>query len=199
MSRSLPPRPNLEFLKKEAKDRLAEVQQNNPAAQLADVLHVIARDYGFDSWPKLKAHVESLPVDTTHPLAGTWIADLDRSKQHPAHPVQSATLDIAVAGDSVTIRQNVVELPGEPMQTTTSLVVDGLERELTERYSLTATWTSRRSLEFVSRVAGEVVGRGIYEVSADGHTLTASTRRAQENADGWASDDDQRIVFNRGQ
>ena len=28
--------------------------------KLADAQHVIARDYGFASWPKLKEHVESL-------------------------------------------------------------------------------------------------------------------------------------------
>lgn len=59
MSRHLPDRPSLEYLKKEAKALLEDIQQRNPDAQLADALHQLARAYGFDSWPKLKAHVDA--------------------------------------------------------------------------------------------------------------------------------------------
>src|SRR5262249_15271947 len=60
MSRDLPARPNLEHLRKQAKDLLSELQQRDPALQLADAQHAIAREYGFARWPKLKAHVEWL-------------------------------------------------------------------------------------------------------------------------------------------
>jgi ankyrin repeat protein len=76
MSLELPAKPNLDHLKKQAKDLLREVQQGDAAAterfrsfvsfhtaaslKLADAQHVIARDYGFATWPKLKEHVESL-------------------------------------------------------------------------------------------------------------------------------------------
>jgi hypothetical protein len=60
MSRSLPPHANLDHLKKQAKDLLPELQRRNPGAKLADAQHAIAREYGSASWPKLKAHVESL-------------------------------------------------------------------------------------------------------------------------------------------
>jgi len=73
MSRELPAKPNLEHLKKQAKDLLRECQQGDAAAivrfrefsvgaspKLADAQHVIARDYGFATWTKLKEHVESL-------------------------------------------------------------------------------------------------------------------------------------------
>ena len=60
MSLSLPPRPSLVHLKKEAKARLRDLQATHPAARLADAQHALARDYGFASWPKLKAHVEAL-------------------------------------------------------------------------------------------------------------------------------------------
>jgi hypothetical protein len=59
MSLSLPDRPNLDHLKKQAKDRLRTLQATSPGAQLADAQHALARDYGFASWPKLKAHVEA--------------------------------------------------------------------------------------------------------------------------------------------
>ena len=55
-SRSLPDRPNLEHLKHQAKDLL----RSGSAASLTAAQHEIARQYGFASWPKLKAHVELL-------------------------------------------------------------------------------------------------------------------------------------------
>src|SRR5436309_7719750 len=76
MSRDLPTHPDLEHLKKQAKDLLRDFRQGDPATverfrsvaslpatarpKLAHAQHLIARQYGFASWPKLKAHVESL-------------------------------------------------------------------------------------------------------------------------------------------
>ena len=51
----LPDRPNLRHLRDQAKDLL----RAGRAASLADAQFQIARLYGFASWPKLKAHVES--------------------------------------------------------------------------------------------------------------------------------------------
>ena len=76
MSRKLPEKPNLEHLKKQAKELLRGLQERDSAAtrrfrslagfseganlKLADAQHVIAREYGFSSWPKLKEHVEAI-------------------------------------------------------------------------------------------------------------------------------------------
>jgi ankyrin repeat protein len=60
---SLPDAPNLEWLRKEAKRRLAELRQAKPDAKLADAQFEIAKQYGFPSWRALKAHVESLSVE----------------------------------------------------------------------------------------------------------------------------------------
>jgi hypothetical protein len=78
-SRELPARPNLEHLKKQARlllrgclqaevaaiDRFREVDVTYSGAtpKLADAQHVIAREYGFADWAKLKAHVGSLSDD----------------------------------------------------------------------------------------------------------------------------------------
>lgn len=53
---SLPERPNLRHLKDQAKDLLAAGQ----ASSLTEAQFKIARLYGFASWPKLKAHVDSI-------------------------------------------------------------------------------------------------------------------------------------------
>ena len=55
-SRQLPDRPNLRHLKDQARDLL----EKGAAATLSDAQFKIARLYGFASWPKLKAHLESL-------------------------------------------------------------------------------------------------------------------------------------------
>jgi ankyrin repeat protein len=55
-SRALPARPNLRQLKDQAKDLL----NSGAAATITDAQFKIAQLYGFASWPKLKAHVESL-------------------------------------------------------------------------------------------------------------------------------------------
>jgi ankyrin repeat protein len=53
--RPLPDRPNLRHLKDQAKDLL----KTGAAASITDAQFKVARLYGFASWPKLKAHVDS--------------------------------------------------------------------------------------------------------------------------------------------
>ena len=59
MSRELPRRPSLDHLRKQAKELLRHMQQTRPGATLSDAQHALAGEYGFESWPKLKAHVEA--------------------------------------------------------------------------------------------------------------------------------------------
>jgi hypothetical protein len=51
-----------------------ELQQRDTTSQLADAQHAVAREYGFASWPKLKAYVERGPTKTTNPFARSVIA-----------------------------------------------------------------------------------------------------------------------------
>ena len=80
--RELPARPNLEYLKNQARSLLREVLASGAGAlerfsaagvtgtpKHADALHVIAREYGFETWPKLKTHVESASEDPVAALA----------------------------------------------------------------------------------------------------------------------------------
>jgi ankyrin repeat protein len=76
MSRTLPERASLEFLSKQAKDLLKGARSGDAAARawlaewgppgageqptLADCQHALAREYGFPSWPRLRAHIETL-------------------------------------------------------------------------------------------------------------------------------------------
>jgi ankyrin repeat protein len=55
-ARPLPDRPNLRHLKDQAKDLL----EAGAAQSITEAQFKIARLYGFASWPKLKAHIDSL-------------------------------------------------------------------------------------------------------------------------------------------
>jgi hypothetical protein len=84
MSKSLPARPDLEQLRKQAKDLLKSFRSGQPdalrrfrenhpdrsptSASLADAQLVLAREHGFASWPKLKEHVHAVLLDTRDPL-----------------------------------------------------------------------------------------------------------------------------------
>jgi len=62
MSRDLPANPNLEHLKKQAKALLNTLRERQPDATLSDAQHALAHEYGFASWPKLKAHLRQSPA-----------------------------------------------------------------------------------------------------------------------------------------
>ena len=63
MPEPLPDKPNLDWLRMEAKRRLGELRKSEPAARLASAQLEIARRYGFSSWRALKAHIDSLTID----------------------------------------------------------------------------------------------------------------------------------------
>src|SRR5713101_8949927 len=83
----LPARPSLEQLRKQAKELLRDYHAGKTAAAerfrgisprladtsqtkdvtLADAQFVLAREYGFESWGKLKQHLEALPHPKLEP------------------------------------------------------------------------------------------------------------------------------------
>ena len=59
MPLSLPDRPSLEWLRKTAKQTLKQLRAQDSSARLADAQLAVAREYGFESWRKLKRHVDT--------------------------------------------------------------------------------------------------------------------------------------------
>lgn len=102
MNKQLPERPDLEQLKKQAKDLLNEVESGRPEAlarigeeeaealALNDAQRILAREYGFASWAKLKLHVETRTEDAA----------------------EARLIEAALAGDAESIRVIVAERPG---------------------------------------------------------------------------------------
>lgn len=73
MPAPLPPRPNLEWLRKTSRQRLTAMRRDQPGARLADAQLAVAREHGFASWRALKAHVDSMrepPAATDAASAG---------------------------------------------------------------------------------------------------------------------------------
>jgi ankyrin repeat protein len=107
MSADLPNRPNLEQLKKQAKELLRAYRQGDPQAvqrfrslalppnrpaKLADAQRLIAREYPFPSWAKLKAHTEALaPTELVKSAFHNDDANLMRQLLH-RHPELKAML-----------------------------------------------------------------------------------------------------------
>jgi len=58
--RRLPERPSLEQLRKQAREHLDTLRAADPSVNLSSAQHALARKYGFESWPKLVHHVESM-------------------------------------------------------------------------------------------------------------------------------------------
>jgi hypothetical protein len=179
MARELPARPNLEHLKHQAKDLLGDMQRSDAKAQLADAQHALAREYGFASWPKLKAQVESVMNEAPpreHPLVGSWTANLHKSKPHPANPIREATLQITVQDGKVTLDDVVVDEAGREERHRNTLYTDGEEHpsDYGNGFVIRATWRGSRVLEVAGRQNAQDFGQVRYEVSADGLTLTVS-------------------------
>ncbi len=60
MPQALPAKPDLDWLRKAAKARLAELRSRRPDAKLHQAQFAVANDYGFRSWRALKAHVDGI-------------------------------------------------------------------------------------------------------------------------------------------
>jgi ankyrin repeat protein len=92
-TRSLPPRPNLDQLKRQAHE--LQRARGDDAFTLADAQRTLAREYGFPSWAQLKHHVEA--VNAISP--------------HAAHPRFAEALAAFDAGDVATLRQLLASEP----------------------------------------------------------------------------------------
>ena len=91
--RPMPARPNLEYLKNEAKRRLAVQRIGQPDLKLSAVQFDIAREYGFASWRSLKIALEQ-PSAVLMEAAGDWIGHLPHGLRVALHVgPDGATMD----------------------------------------------------------------------------------------------------------
>lgn len=125
MLRELPERPNLENLKNQAKTLLksiesgdvdalsrAKVLSKSTALRLSDAQFIIAREYGFSSWAKLKRHVESIG-ETTRDLFLQAVCDgqLERAQGLVEDLPERDLACAAVLGDTERVRRLLRDNP----------------------------------------------------------------------------------------
>lgn len=132
-TRRLPAHPNLEHLKHQAKDLLSAQRSYEPQAfqrlrefhprtrgrsddeiaatplALSDAQLAIAREYGFPSWPKLKAFVENTDARVLDLPAHERIAD----------PTFRRAVDLMDAGDVDGVREHIMGHPAVVLQRVT--------------------------------------------------------------------------------
>ena len=129
------------------------------------------------------------------PFSGTWVANIEKSKRHPNHQFQSATMEFTVAGNAVTLKHGGVNAGGQQESGTVVLQADGQEHPIPEAPGVTVVtrWVGPRVLHTIGKSAGAQVGEQTYEVSTDGKTLTAKV----SGVDASGARFDQMIVFDR--
>jgi Glyoxalase superfamily protein len=189
MSRSLPSRPHIEHLRKQAKALLAELQRQHPETQLAEAQRRLARAHGFSTWAALKAHVvarmeagapgPASVTDRLHPLDGVWRVDPERSTFPPETTHRNALLRLGVTGDEVTIAEVADDDVG-PRSHTMTLVADGRLREQAFGFAITVRWTGPAELEAVVTRNAEPEGQTRYSLAEGGRLLRLEYRRASD-------------------
>jgi hypothetical protein len=128
------------------------------------------------------------------PLAGTWTANLEKSQRDPNHQFTELTMRFEVTPDAVTLTYFGMNRAGHQESSTVVLYPDGKEYPTRQAPGVMtiATRTERR-LETITKKDGAVLGRGAYEVSADGKTLTATVTGVDASGKSFQ----QMIVFDR--
>ncbi len=91
MSRELPTKPSLEYLRKQAK----QLQRSMSQGKLADAQHALAQEYGFATWAKLKSYVVTLGLPPAEALtAAIRESDAQRVRELlEGHPELRAKID----------------------------------------------------------------------------------------------------------
>ena len=99
---SLPERPNLEYLKKLAKDRLPDLRRVNPAARLANAQLAVAREHGFASWRALRAtlHRRQPPPSWPAETVQTLFDAIKSGDENTTRTMLTADSRLANAGDA---------------------------------------------------------------------------------------------------
>jgi hypothetical protein len=203
MSQRLPSLPNLEHLRKQAKDVLRVARRRSPDWRLVDAQQALARGYGFSTWADLKVYIESarpdrtaaptgddgqsapavtgrLDKNTTAPRAddlmvGTWVSHQESG------PVLFGTITLGVerVDDTLLFTQIAVDTAGRDVANRLAIQIDGQKHPIPfgDRMFLSASWHHPRRLVTRAIQDDRVLAEGLYEVSEDGGSLRVATAR----------------------
>jgi ankyrin repeat protein/predicted enzyme related to lactoylglutathione lyase len=197
MSEPLPPRPNLQWLKNRAKERLNAMRAADPATKLADALRAVAVDYGFTSWRQLKADVDARQAGPSFGRLGFVVfpsADLARSRAFyetslgvSVISADASSLDLAFAG----IRLRVCLHVGEYRRQHSGLqiLIPGLEAKV-------ETWRDA-GVEFRSGIRQEPWGGRVITIAdPDGNLFDAVDDEYANRLEAPAKPKDEKQILN---
>ena len=124
MPQALPANPNLDWLRKAAKKRLAELRAGESEAKLHQAQLAVARDYGFTSWRALKARIDAITPAASgreRVFAAARAGDVEAVRRAFALGFDPATPD----ADGRTIHQIAKELRHDAIERLTNDVQGG--------------------------------------------------------------------------
>ena len=129
------------------------------------------------------------------PFTGHWIANLAKSRRHQNHQFQSATMRFEVSGNEISLTHGGVNMSGKAESGTLTLLADGEAHPVPAQAGVVVVtrWIGTHELETIGKRGDQTLGRGTYEVSADGRTLTAKVF----GTDAQGAAFEQEIVFDR--
>lgn len=131
-----------------------------------------------------------------HPLIGRWIANIEKSSRHENHQFTSATMHFAVAGEELRLSYEGVNASGKLEKSEQVLRADGLPHDHPLAPGIIVTGSlGPRGFQSSASKDGAIVGQGSYDVSDDGHTMTATVK----GIDGSGMAFEQVIVFDRSE
>jgi hypothetical protein len=191
MSQQLPLHPNLDHLKKQAKDVLRVFRRQKPQWKLADAQHAVARGYGFVNWSSLKTHVEKVRHEQRDDSSvaktslGRSVSNGEDRAIHPAiHPIVGAwvsnedvVVEFQLNEEEIKLTQVGTDTAGHEIAIRTTICADGQEHPAPfgEGVRLKAFWTTSLRLDATLTTSDRTISRCSYEVSADGKSLVVST------------------------
>jgi ankyrin repeat protein len=153
MPQALPANPNLDWLKKTAKQRLVELRASQPDAKLHEAQLELAHDYGFKSWRALKSHVDSIaPAFRDHDrvFEAARAGDVEAVRRAFASGFDPATPDF----DGRTVHQIAKALGHEAIEVLARNVQGGKTRSDDEMQAIQAIMRAAQSGDLDALRAG---------------------------------------------
>ena len=121
------------------------------------------------------------PAVRENRFVGGWVMDVSKSRLSPKLPIDSATLQIAVSGNTISMSGTMV-IAGKEIKRAETFRSDGTETPATiTGITLAAQWVGPSVLATVGMKGDQLLALDTYEVSADGKTLTVRTSGSIEH------------------
>jgi len=117
------------------------------------------------------------------PFAGTWQANLAKSRLDPSMAFRSIVLEISVADERITMKSEIVDATGRTQRASETFRTDGVETPGTLRAGITlmAKWLGPHVLASIATRDGQVYALVTYQLSTDGNTLTSRSSGTAES------------------